>query len=75
MKQETIDFYTQEYQRVIDYIDNSDPIKRELLQDGNWDCFSETFKILFTDIDEHSTGPYTQKIIIKNFKKQFHKYT
>jgi hypothetical protein len=63
MKQETIDFYTQEYQRVIDYIDNSDPIKRELLQDGNWNCFSETFKIVFPEIDAHSTGPFSQKII------------
>ena len=62
MKQETVDFYTQEYQRVIDYIDNSDPIKRELLRDGNWDCFVETFKILFPDLDEYNK-PHRQKIL------------
>jgi hypothetical protein len=63
MKQETVDFYTQEYQRVIDYIDNCDPITRELLRDGNWDCFCETFKILFPDLDDHNKSPHLQKVL------------
>jgi len=65
IRRETVDFYTNEQERVINYLTTCEPRIAKEVKDGNWNTFKEVFRELFPECSLRVTECHTTTLNAK----------